>query len=480
MIKLRQVISTAVLMAALCAPGVGAQQLKTSSAQLPPTPYPPLQIDGGSGQSTTGTTSTDVKQESAQQPSGPISGVRQPPLDPVGGTRSYLVPSLGFAQVWDSNPLSNLSHPGAVEVSTLFGRVDLQRVTAQSQLVLKYAGDGVYSNQTDLNTTAHQFGVAETITGRRWSLNLDNYLSYLPEAAFGYAGFGVTNVGESLGGGVSTILPVLGPNIVPNQSISTARTSRLSDAFAVQAGYYLTPRSSITVAGVYGVLHFFSPGFINSSNESFQVGYNYDLTSKDTLALFYGVSLFQFKQTGFDDHSIGVSFAHRITGRLGFQVSAGSQIDTFNGLMTHPSPQYSWNFKSSLNYRFQKMEVNLSAFRYTNAGSGVLTGATTYVVQGAVSRQLGRMWSASWNAGYARNSSLQQNATSGESVFKNWYSGVGINRQVGRSVSLFLNYNLQKQDSSVVACPQTVCPTGILRHQIWFGVQWQFHPIRLD
>jgi hypothetical protein len=45
--------------------------------------------------------------------------------------------------------------------------------------------------------------------------------------------------------------------------------------------------SSITVAGVYDLLHFFNAGLVNSYSAGGQVGYNYQKTARDTISLIY-------------------------------------------------------------------------------------------------------------------------------------------------------------------------------------------------
>ena len=60
----------------------------------------------------------------------------------------------------------------------------------------------------------------------------------------------------------------------------------------------LTPRSSLTLAGSYGLLHFVNdvPNSINSRQVSGQAGFNYQLNRADQIGIVYGFQDFHFPE----------------------------------------------------------------------------------------------------------------------------------------------------------------------------------------
>ena len=81
----------------------------------------------------------------------------------------------------------------------------------------------------------------------------------------------------------------MAPTFVPDGSILTGQGDRLSDAILGEVDYRLSRRSTLTVGGSYGLLHFLTSGYIDSQNEAGQIGYGYQLDRKDTLGfVFYG------------------------------------------------------------------------------------------------------------------------------------------------------------------------------------------------
>src|SRR6202041_3187920 len=56
----------------------------------------------------------------------------------------------------------------------------------------------------------------------------------------------------------------------------------------------LTSRTSLTFVGGYSLLHYFDDNLLNYGDASFQAGYNYVLSRKDTIAVSYNYSTFQY------------------------------------------------------------------------------------------------------------------------------------------------------------------------------------------
>ena len=73
------------------------------------------------------------------------------------------------------------------------------------------------------------------------------------------------------------------------------------------------------------------------------------------------------------------------------------------------------------------------------------------------------------NFGYARNPGFD---TVGS--FDAIYGGVQLQRTLGRTASVYVNYNVQRQTSGI-GC--ALCSADLMRHVIGVGFDWHMRPI---
>ena len=466
------------LAAALCLRVAQAQEQKGGGDQRvqPSAPVSPNETE-------------QVPEEGQAQQTSPDSRSFSGAEEFTAGTRerlrSYFFPSLEVSEMADSNsPLTSESHEFET-MESLTARLTLQKATKHSQLAVDYVGgEQIYNQDSQLDTTIHQLGVTQSYQGRRWGFLLDDRASYLPEAAFGYGGFGwMGALGPSLGGAFGSILANLNPAFDPNAGLFTGRGSRISNATVAQVQYAAGPRSSITVSGSYGFLHFQTPGFIDSKNAFFLVAYSRTLTPRDYFGINYGFGIFQYPQGGesFQTNLLELSYGHRITGRLAVEVGGGPQLNVFKSPLTGSSTAPLWTAHCSLDYRVHKGAVALSYDRYTANGGGLLTGADTHLVQLAWTIQLTRNWSGSLEPSYSHSRSLSQ-TTSGENdyTYNSAYVGASLSRGLGRYTTMFITYNLQSQGSTTAPCLAGNCGTSLPRHMVGIGFDWHPRQITTD
>jgi hypothetical protein len=330
----------------------------------------------------------------------------------------------------------------------------------------------------------HQFGITQSYEGRRWSFLLHDRASYLPEASFGYGGFGWTGgLGLDLGGALGSNLSSLNSHFSPTGSLLAGRGSRIANTVATQIQYLAGPHSAITLAGSYGLLHFREPGFTDSRNSFFLAGYNRTLTARDSFGINYGLGLFHFQSSvpTFQTHLLQLSYGHRISGRMAMELTGGPQVAVFKRPTAGSTTPVSWSASTSLNYRVRRGDVALSYNRYTSNGGGVLSGATTDRVGVAWGLRLTRGWSGSLGPGYSHNRSLPQ-TTSGNSerTFDTVYAGASLSRRLGPYMTMFFTYNFQTQRSENIPCLTGDCATSLLRHLIGFGFNWHPREIMID
>jgi hypothetical protein len=466
------------LAVALCLPVAHAQEQEGGGDQRvqPAAPVSPNQTAQAPEEGQAQQTAPDSRS---------FSGAEEFSAGTRGPLRSYFFPSFEVSEMASSNsPYTSGAHEFET-MDTLTGRLTLQKVEKHSQLDVDYIGGAqIYNQDSQFNATMHQFGITQSYQGRRWSFLLDDRVTYLPEASFGYAGFGWTDaLGASLGGAFGSNLANLNPAFNPNSGLFTGLGSRISNATVGQIQYAAGPRSSITVSGSYGFLHFQTPGYIDSRNAFFQVAYSRSLTAHDYFGINYGFGLFRYPQVGesFQTNLLELSYGHRITGRLGVEFGGGPQLNVFKNPVTGATTSPSWTAGGSLDYRVHRGAVVLWYNHYTANGGGLLTGADTQLVQLGWTTQLTRNWSGSLAPGYAHSRSLPQTTSAQNNyAYNSVYAYASLSRRLGRYTTIFFTYNIQSQTSNNAPCLAGNCGTSLPRHLVGFGFDWHPRQITTD
>jgi hypothetical protein len=393
----------------------------------------------------------------------------------------FWTPYVDVSATLASNPFSASGSGGWTAWTSIYGGVDVHRTSGNSDFSLSYLGGESISSSSGIdNSTIQQLGFADRITFRRSSVMLLDQLGYLPESSFGYAGVGGPDL--QFGGTIG-----LQNSFVPNQSILTGLGRRVSNSFVTEVDTFLTPRSTLTLVGSYGILDYFD-GLNNSQQATVQGGYSYLLTRKDTIAVLYRFAALRYDHIAqsINDNSIEVSYARRVTGRLAFQVAGGPDVafsekpitgSTSSSAVTTNGKkgQVFWYLQSSANYAFRRSSVQLAYTHSVTGGSGVLAGAVTDNVTGYADRQLTRAMSGSWNVGYSRNEGAP--ITSGSPANQTYdyvYTGVSLNRRLWRSMDLQFGYQANYQTSSTSFCITSDCGTSYVQHQVFVTLGW--HP----
>jgi len=492
------------LMLGSVAPGVRAQQQDpqpqtqqpSQEPQAPPNqggqPIPPARepvlrraVGGvmGNGQA------DDARPQELVPDYRPITGAQALPLGAPKTAHNFWQPYLDFIATGDSNALVSSTNTGWITWESLAGGVDVNHVSGNSDLKLSYQGAASFSNDANVgNAYSQQLAVAERLTLRRYTVTFLDEVGYLPASAFGYGGFGTV---LSTGG-----LPALQGTFTPDQSILTARGQRISNSFVTQVDASLTPRSTVTFLGSYGLLHYLDQNLIDSHDVIFQTGYNYLLSRKDTIAVLYRFDGFRYTSgvsQSIDSHSVQLSYARRVTGRLVFQVAAGPAI-TFSRLPISGSQGVSTgtaqtgatasktrdifgDVNVSATYQLRRAVLGLYYDHGVSGGSGVLAGAVTDNLSVNGTRQISRATTGTLTGGYSRNKgpALATTFTSlTNQTYNYWFAGANLSRSWGRSMNVSMIYQLQYQDSNSQFCITLPCGTSFVHHVISFELGW--HP----
>lgn len=423
----------------------------------------------------------------------PISGVDQPALEPGLAPRSFLIPGAHISEAVDSNVGNGLGNEAVHGVTRVLGSVILQRLWKNYELSLGYVGGAaLYSGFRESSSQVHQLDAVQRIQWRRGQLALRDEFSYLPEGSFGFGAYGGTG-GYALGlGAIGTgglALSPLGNFFGPAQFGSVGQAPRITNVAAADVTQSLTARSAVTAAGSYGLVHFTDDrfGFIDSRQVSAQVGYNYELTRRDQIAVIYGFQDFRYPGLGgqsFTTHLWHVLYGHRISQRMDFIAGGGPQLTRLNNPFFGSTTQLSLSGRASLRYKFPKTSLGLSYDHYNTGGSGFFPGAKSDIVRLALARPLTRKWDAISDIGYAHNSRIQSalfglgvNASSYDYV----YAGVALRRQLSRNFSAFVSYQFNQLSLDSSFCvPGAPCNRISQRHVAAIGLDWHPRAIKLD
>ena len=411
----------------------------------------------------------------------PIAGVQNLSLGSQATSHSFLLPSFGVTTQVEFNPYNDSTGGTSPTSATyLSGRLGVNKISSRSELLIDYliaGGFSSYSNQG--NSLVQSLDFSETIRGGRWSQTFGEAFSYLPSSSFNFGGMGgLGNLGVGLASAGTT--PGFRQDLVPDQSILTNGADRISNAVIAQTTYALGYRSSLNAFGTYSTLNFLSNDLQDSGTINAGVGYNYLLSPLNSMSVSYGFSRLMLSQlpAGPDSHSVLLSFARRVTGRLSFQIGAGPEVQLYSSPLEGSRTNLSWTMNSGLNYQLQNWGMGFNYNHSLTAGSGVLPGAETDLFSGHAWRKVAN-WQTSLNVGYSRNQALQQ-ISIGTVTPQAWFAGVQVSRGFTSFGSIYISYNASRQSNLTTVCSAPACSTSGITQTISLGYNWGFRPIILE
>ena len=428
----------------------------------------------------------------------PLSGAQDlsPELLP---TRSYWQPQINAYATVESNATLTAGNDAWTAGAALSGHVDVHRISGNSTMNLSYSAGGIFSGDNSAGDGIVQaLGFGDKFAFRRANLSFFDQLSYLPGSSFGFGGLGGLGGlgGISVPGSGSGLGSVFGPG----QTILTGAGQTLGNSFVTELDTTLTPRSSLTFTGGYYVLHNYTSDLLNSTSPSFRVGYNYQLSRKNTIAVYYTYSAYRYSNSdqSFDTHTGALSYGRTVTGKLTFQIAAGPQyiISRFpislNGVGSGSgcgtgsgtettSTQLNYSLNSSLSWAGKRNNFGISYYRGANNGSGVLAGSIGQMVSGSLTRLTSRTFSSGITGGYSRNNGVVLIGTTTPTLFNQtfdyWYGSGSVSHPVGRSLGLTLSYTVQYQVPHTASCVGAGCGASTLTNLVSFGVGWHERPL---
>jgi hypothetical protein len=422
---------------------------------------------------------------------GPGGGELQPDFSPLTGFQnttlgfpeyphSYWVPGLQYSSSVQAFP-SGTGGTSWSDFNYFLGNLSLVKAWSRATFSVNYSGGGfVTTNSGQGNGFYQQLALSQNYRSERWLLQIIDYFAQSPQSQFGFGGgssLGVPGVGGSLG----TTIPGLGGNYGSYQNIYGVGPF-ISNVGAVQATYALTHRSSITLAGSYGLMHFTQPGNIDNNTTVGSIGYNYALSRNDTVGLVYRFSSFQFPGSpqAYGDHVMSVAYGRKVTGRLALRLFVGPEITIYRIPIGTTSRTTSVYVSAHATYGFRRGSFAVSYDHGLSGGSGVLVGSTLDQASVSYSQNLTRVWAGNLNFGYSRNSPVGGTTTTGYPVYSNWFVGGGLSRPIGRSLNFGVAYTATIGDYGGSACTGAGCTTYSTYNTVTINFQWHTRPFVLQ
>ncbi len=411
----------------------------------------------------------------------PLTGVLNPTLGSPEIRHSYWVPGAQWSGSIQSSSYDQTAGSGWLMNNYIVGNLSLLKVWNRSQLAINYSGGGFFStDSTQGNGSYQQLAISQTFQWSRLQLQLIDQFSYLPQTSLGFGGG--TSLGlPGAGGTTGPVIPGMGNNYVPNQSIYNAVGPRYSNAPVVQLTYATSPRGSITMSASYGTLDFVQSGNVDNQSTTATVGYNYLLNRQDTIGAFYRFSAYHFsgQPDAYGNHSVNIAYGKKLTGRLALQLYGGPSFTTSRVSTNGNTMTYGVNLGASLVLGIHNGGLSLSYNHGISGGSGVLAGSDVDQLNFGVNHKLGRVWTGQVNMGYAHNTPIQGFGPSISQTYNTWNFGGGVNRPLGQQATFGIAYNATVSTYSSSGCTGSSCPPNQTYNYITINFQWHARPLIL-
>jgi len=408
-----------------------------------------------------------------------LTGAEQSTLGSADLRHSYWVPGFEFQNTMQS-PLNGANN--WVSTSYFVGTASMNVFSSQSQFALNYSGGGSVSNSSSLpGGSYHRLDASQSFTLGRWKIAFLDQFSYLPQSSFGFGG--VSNLSApGIGGVLGSAVPGLQTNYSPAQSLFAGTGPQFNNSAVVQTEYSLTPRASLTATASYGMLRFTQGNSIETNDEIFSLGYNYQVTKNDTLGVVYRFTNYRYlgDPQALNDHTANLAYGRKITGRLALQLFGGPEINTFRHPIGSETQRVSFSAGGEMNYAFARARLSVSYNHGLSGGSGLLVGSVRDDVATRLSFPITRRWRANTGLGYALNTPISGSVPGvGSQGLHSLYASGGLDYALSRTISVNVNYTFDYQDSTQPICPAGGCGSNYKEHQIWVGFQWHARPFVL-
>jgi hypothetical protein len=365
-----------------------------------------------------------------------------PTLPLIDGTFQY---SLFASEVAQTGYVSGVSSS-----TDLGGSMEYASKSVTSPFSMIYSGGYIFNTQSGVGSSTFQgLSASQGLIRGAWVLGITDSVSFLPNSpAPGLSGIpGTGDIG---------VQPITGGTI-PVQTLLTEYSRRISNSVSGDIERSLTPRTSISGVGSYGILRFIDNDGQDSSQLSGSVALNHRLDARNTLSGNVSYGTYSFSGFGVTQPSINIRGINGVYERVWSRsvsttVSVGPQWIsgyTLTPLQLQGYPpgtnpvvpgRVTVAVSASASYTHQHTSASLGYTSGVNGGSGVQSGSTADAFMGQVSRSFGINWSGGASASLARTVALI-----GGTPTQTYSVGVQVSRRISRHFSAYASDTVQGQ-----------------------------------
>ena len=429
--------------------------LHARAQQEPASPQP---SDSQSNESS-GTVQDSRDRQTTDPDNRPLSGAQDlsPGIPQI--SKRVLDASLGVQQRLNATTSAN-SYRWNAE-NDVWGTLLWNRNWHRNSLLLHYTGGTLYGGN-DYFQSIQTFDISQLLVFGRWSVNISNQAIYSPESSFGLPALEV----------LAANFFGTNPALLPNQTVLTGRTSRLSDGAVGQLEYAVSRRTALTMTGSYSLLHFTSTSLFDNTLKGATLGYDYLVTPRNTVALTYGYQQLEYSlfNNKLDINSATLGFAHQVPSRFTLQLEGGVQLTKSFGPGSLPRSSVRPDARVVLTSVWSRTQFRLSASKAVVSGAGFSVATNTTTASLSAERKLSRTWTSTINVGYASNSLIGLNFK-----LQTGFAQANLEKTMGQHLKVSLLYNFQRQAGDEF-CALSLCAGEYLRHSVGIGARWQFRP----
>jgi hypothetical protein len=342
-----------------------------------------------------------------------------------------------------------------LQTSDISGTLGYVSRNPRYPFAMNYGGGYIWtlSGPAYMTGQFHRMDLNQGINFKRWKINLDDDVSYLPQSpTVGFSG--IPGIGEIIGS----------PNPVTasGQTILTASTHVLDNLVTGDIEHTLNYATTVDVGGNYELLRFPDVSAIESDTTSGYAQLGRRLSGRTTMFGRATYTLFSFTGTpiSINTGTAELGVQHNWTRSLTTSLSAGpQQLKSSISLLIPSAMSYAVN--ASLDYQRRYSRLNGSYSHGTEAGSGYLYGGTADVGEGTYLHQFGPNTQLGFAGGYNRTAGLI-----GSGVTNSEYGGVQVTWRLASNFIVFANYTATNQTTSSLLSSTAL---NDLQHFIGFG-----------
>jgi hypothetical protein len=380
---------------------------------------------------------------------------------PVSGTLRYDLRYSQTAQFYGGPQ-------GDTQMSGVTGEVTYANAKAARPFALTYSGGDMWTiSGTGGGSEVYQhLLVSQGIVERSWAFNLNDNVSYMPQApTTGFSGIpGVGGLPSAPG--------------TPTQPILTLNTRSVNNQTGATYTHSLDHSTSFGISGNYAILRF--PDGNGLETNSLQAGPQITrrLNGRSSLTSQYAFSRFSYpgSTVSMGTQSATAGYQRTWSRRIQTSVSAGPQWIQSSDSTIVPS-SLDWTANANASYGTKSMSATLGYSHGTMGGAGITTqiGARNDNVNAGLMRQQGKNLTISFTGAYMRTQELQQQQQQ-VGVTNGKYGGVSATQRWGRYIIVFANYTATQQSSSSTLPSNAI--SG-LSQVIGFGIGYSPREIHL-